>query len=143
MEFVFLTPDFFTDHQNLQEIEIKDTRPYILITITINNIKFALPLRSGISHNHQFPTDKANNCGVDYSKAVIIDDMKYIDTKTPYIRPNEYKTLIGKEYLLRKGMEKYINDYIKAKNKSHIKANQDLCRYSTLQNYHIEIGLQN
>ncbi|PKM51707.1 MAG: hypothetical protein CVV02_05435 [Firmicutes bacterium HGW-Firmicutes-7] len=141
MNFIFLTKDFFNDHKDLKEIEIKNTRPYIMINVNINNIEFALPLRSGITHKHCYFTNKADNCGVDYSKSVIIDDEKYIDSKKPYIRSNEFKVLKGKDHIIKKRMEKYILDYMKAISKKHIREYNDLCRYSTLQNYHTEIGI--
>ncbi len=54
---------------------------------TINGVQYAIPLRSNINHPHVFWTDKNNHCGIDFSKAVIITDEKYIDTTvTPYIR---------------------------------------------------------
>lgn len=38
-------------------------------------------------------------CGVDFSKAVVITDDKYIDMLTePHIRENEFNALRGKDY---------------------------------------------
>lgn len=141
MKFIFITNDFFLDHEHLKEIEKKDTRPYAMVKVQMNEIEFFLPLRSGITHKHLFQTDKDNKCGVDYSKAIIVNDPKYIDSKQPYIRPNEYRALLGKEYQLKVGMEKYIKDYKKALRKQHIHEYKNLCKFSTLQNYHIELGI--
>ncbi|MBQ3472367.1 MAG: hypothetical protein IJH17_08470, partial [Clostridia bacterium] len=59
---------------------------------------------------------------------------EYIDkVRKPYIRPNEFKNLKGREYEAQQRLKRYINKYKKAKSKQHIKVNQILCRYSTLQ----------
>ncbi len=59
-------------------MEQKKDRPYIQLYVEIDGIQFAIPLRSDIRHPHVFWTDKANNCGVDFSKAVVILDVKFI-----------------------------------------------------------------
>jgi len=135
VKFVFLTSEFYEEYKNCPEIEQKNTRPYIQAFITINDLMFAIPLRSKILHPHVLWTDKANKCGLDFSKAVIIlDEAKYIDkTAKPYIRPNEFNELRGKEYIIKKKMEKYIKDYKKAKSKLDIPLNKQLCKYSTMQ----------
>ena len=144
MKFIFLKEDFYHiyNRADYPEIERKSNRPYIMIQISISGIDFAIPLRSGISHRYALWTDKANKCGVDYTKAVIIPDNKYIDDKNPYIRPDEYKALLGKDYILKNGFEKYIEDYKDALKKLHIERNKKLCQYSTLQYYHKELGIQ-
>ena len=68
-------------------------------------------------------------------------DLKYIDSRKPYIRDNEYKELLGKDYDVKKGMETYIKRYVKALGKQHIKEYKNICRFSTLQNYHFELGI--
>lgn len=79
--FVFLSEDFYQRYPSTKypEIEQKHTRPYIQVYVEINGTKFAIPLRSDIHHPHVFWTDKQNHCGVDFSKAVVISDDKYID----------------------------------------------------------------
>lgn len=143
MKYIFLTEEFYNVYNNTDypEIERKSDRPYVMIQIKISGVDFAISLRSGISHKHALWTDKANKCGVDYSKAVIIPDSKYVDSKKPHIRANEFKALLGKEYILKKGFEKYIEEYKKALMESHIERNRNLCKYSTLQYYHKELRI--
>lgn len=143
VKYIFLKEDFYNVYNSTDfpEIERKSDRPYIMIQINIYGVDFAIPLRSGISHKHVLWTDKANKCGVDYSKAIIITDSKYIDSKKPYIRPNEHKALMGKEYILKSGFEKYIENYKKALTEMHIERNEKLCKFSTLQYYHKELGI--
>ena len=133
--FVFLSSDFYNDYpaKDYPEIEQKQSRPYIQVITTINGVQYAIPLRSNIHHPHVFWTDKINHCGLDYSKAVVIIDIKYIDiNRTPYIRPNEFKALKGKDYIIKKGMIQYIKKYKTAKNKTD-NISKALCSKSTLQ----------
>lgn len=103
--FVFLSEDFYQRYSSAQypEIEQKHIRPYIQVCVEINGIKFAIPLRSDIHHPHIFWTDKQNHCGVDFSKAVVISDDKYIDKiHEPHLRQNEFDALWGKDLKLNK-----------------------------------------
>jgi len=114
VKYIFLTDQFYTDYSNCSEIEKKSDRPYVQVYVKLNNIDFAIPLRSNIGHKYALWTDKPNRCGVDFSKAVVIVDKKYIDTtKKPYIRPHEFKVLIGKEYDIEQGLANYIREYKK------------------------------
>ena len=119
MEFAFLTAEFYADHPEEQypEMEHKKDRPYVVIFITVGTTQYAIPMRSHISHPYAYLTDKKNRCGVDYTKAVVVENReRYIDqTRRPYVRPNEFDALRGKEYRIRCGMQKYIEAYKKAK----------------------------
>ena len=134
MNYIFLTPQFYTDYAHCTEIEMKQERPYVQIYLNINGIDFAIPMRSNIKHNHAFWTDKQNNYGLDFSKAVVIEDKKYIDLTTkPYIRPAEFKFLIGKEYLVKQGLLNYIQSYKKARANPNNHKKRYMIKYSTLQ----------
>lgn len=135
MKFLFLNNLFYDAYKECAEIEQKSTRPYAQVYTKIEDIQFAVPLRSGISHkDHVLWTDKRNGCGLDFSKAVVIIDEKYIDKATrPYIRQDEFDSLRGKEYIVKQKLIKYISDYKKAKTELHINRNKLLCQYSTMQ----------
>lgn len=142
--FIFLTDEFYKAYPSelYPEIEQKQYRPYIQVYVEINGIQYAIPLRSEIHHPHVLWTDKNNRCGVDFSKAVVITDEKYIDMlREPHIRENEFNTLRGKDYKIRVKMEKYIEEYKKAKQDLGKKHNQNLVKYSTLQYFEKEIGI--
>lgn len=134
--FIFLSEYFYQKYPSTQypEIEQKKTRPYIQLYMEINGIKFAIPLRSDIHHPHVFWTDKKNHCGVDFSKAVVITDEKYIDTTTePHLRQNEFDALRGKDFKIKQKMQKYIQKYKQAKQESDKPIHRTLLKYSTLQ----------
>ena len=134
MRFIFLTQEFYNDYANCSEIEQKRYRPYTQVYVQINGVDFAVPLRSTINHPNALWTDKANRCGLDFSKAVVITKPSYIDqTATPHIRPDEFNVLRGKEYQVEQGLIRYIKEYKKAKKRLDVPRNRTLCRYSTLQ----------
>ena len=134
--FVFLSENFYQRYPSAQypEIEQKHTRPYIQICVEINGTKFAIPLKSDIHHPHVFWTDKQNHCGVDFSKAVVITDDKYIDKmREPHLRQNEFDALRGKDFKIKQKMQKYIDKYKQAKMNPDKPIHRVLLKYSTLQ----------
>lgn len=142
--FVFLTDEFYKAYPSelYPEIEQKHNRPYVQVYVKINGVQYAIPLRSDIHHPHVLWTDKQNHCGVDFSKAVVITDDKYIDMLTePHIRENEFNALRGKDYKIKVKMGKYIEEYKKAKQDLNKKHYQNLVKYSTLQYFEKEIGI--
>lgn len=135
-KFIFLSQNFYNDYpiSSYPEIEQKITRPYIQVVIDINGIIFAIPMRSNINHPYALLTDKINRCGLDFSKTVIITKDEYIDkTKTPYIRPNEFNALRGKEYKIKQKLLKYIQKYKKAKEDNTTPFAHEILSNSTLQ----------
>ena len=142
--FIFLSEKFYNTYSTSKypEMEQKKNRPYIQVYVEIDGVQFAIPLRSDIHHTHVLWTDKANHCGVDFSKAVVIKDNSYIDFSTePHLRQNEFDALRGKDFKIKMKMEKYIEDYKKAKKDLSKPINQMLVKYSTLQYFEKEIGV--
>jgi len=135
MKFLFLNELFYSDYSDCVQIEQKSTRPYTQVYTKINGIQFAVPLRSGITHkDHVLWTNKPEGCGLDFSKAVVITDEKYVNKEvTPHIRQNEFDSLRGKEYIIKQKLIKHITDYKKAKESLHINRNKFLCAFSTMQ----------
>lgn len=134
MEYRFLTSKFYSAYpqSKYHEIEQKPNRPYTLICITINKHTFAIPMRSHITHKYAYITDKANMCGIDFSKAVYISDQNYIDMTTkPHIRQNEFNYLIGKDFIVKTKFINYIKQYVKAKKSGDANKMRDFS-YSTL-----------
>ena len=135
MKYTFLSQQFYDEHFEHTEIEQKIDRPYVQVIIEVGGVLFAVPMRSNISHKHAFFTDKLNKCGIDYSKTVVITDPEtQLDMeRKPFNREEEYKSLIGKEYEVKSGLEKYIRTYKKASARRDVARNDILCRFSTLQ----------
>lgn len=132
---VFLTEKFYAAYCHCPEIEQKNTRPYIRVQVLINGVLWAIPLRSHIKHNYVLWTDKCNGCGMDFTKAVVIEKpQEYISPTKPYIRPEEFKVIkqINNHTVVQK-MTNYIKTYKKAKTKLDCERNRMLVQCSTLQ----------
>ncbi len=141
MKYIFLSQEFYNDYANCSEIEQKQNRPYIMLIVKIDNLTFALPLRSNIKHKYAYFSDKENHCGIDFSKAVVISKQEYIDTnKKPHIRENEFKALENKDYLIALKFKNYLEDYKNAYKVNAKRLNQKFA-YCTLQYFHKELGL--
>ena len=132
---VFLTDVFYRRYQNCPEIEQKFTRPYIRVEVVLDGILWAIPLRSSIKHKYAIWTDKDNGCGIDLTKAVVVEHpAEYISDIQPRIRENEFRVIkqLDNHFVASK-LKKYILDYKKAKTHPEIKRNENLLRCSTLQ----------
>lgn len=142
IKYVFLTSKFYDTYKNCPQIEQKQDRPYVQFLLKIDELNFALPFRSNIPHEFAFWTDKANRCGIDYSKAVIITEDSYIDDTTrPQIRQNEHVAILGNEHIIKKEFIQYLKTYKKALKKQDVNRNKVICQFSALQYFHDEMKL--
>ena len=132
---VFLSKEFYKTYNQCSEIEQKETRPYIRIQVLVDGVLWGIPLRSHIKHEYAIWTDKENGCGIDFTKAVVIEKPdKYISDVQPHIRPEEFKVLKKiDEYRVAQKMQQYIREYKKAKQNPKIPRNKQMLRFSTLQ----------
>lgn len=134
MNFIFLSASFYRDYSCCKEIAEKSNRPYIQVCVKINGVWFAVPMRSHIKHPYALLTDTENHCGIDFTKAVVIEKPEYIDTtRKPQIRQNEFNALKGKEYEIKRKLEQYIRIYNKSRKRLDVPRNARICAYSTLQ----------
>ncbi|EHL79324.1 type III toxin-antitoxin system TenpIN family toxin [Bacillus smithii] len=157
IEFRQLTPDFYAEHQHLVEIIDKGKdgkitnkgRGYGVLLVDVYGYKFAIPLRSRmhINHTDNFTTKiyryngKRVRHGLDYSKAVIITEMRFV-SKAPFFLADksDFVKISKSEHIIIAAFEKYVTRYIRAVQKE----DKNILRrykYSTLQNYHRELGL--
>jgi protein AbiQ len=122
-------------------------RGYGIVVINYKGLTFAIPLRSNIKHKAAYITVRSTTPsikgkGLDYSKALFISEERYISSDIFQIPPAEHKKLLNKEHHITAQFTKYIEHYVKAVNKSDnniLQSNE--YRYTTLQNYHVELGL--
>lgn len=109
----------------------KPSRPYACLTVKIRGLTFAIPFRHHIAHKYAFITYK--DCGLDYTKAVVVLDEGYIDDKRPQIEQREFDALKGKEARIVREFDKYIKLYCKAaQNRDNVHYG-NIVRYSALQ----------
>ena len=141
MNFFLLENNFYKDYSTCREILKKTNRPYAVFLIKLNNLTFAVPVRSHITHKYSIKT--IGNKGLDFSKAVVINDrQKYISKKYAYIDNREYQIIMEQKWKITKKMEDYIKKYKMALKDTSIPANKILCNSSCLQYFHTELGIK-
>ena len=140
MKFVLLSKEFYEKYNGYREILQKKDRPYCVILLKLDDINIAIPLRSHIKHRYAFLTNKEMRAGLDYTKAVIVNLDSDIDkTRRAFIRSDEYKELLGKEYLIKKGFLRFLKKYKRALIKPDLPENKYLVEASSLQYFKEEI----
>lgn len=147
VELIYLTKDFYEDYPQsvYSEILHKNDRPYAVVFIIVDGLEFALPFQSHIRHQYLFITDSSHPNdlkGIDYTKAVLITSPTYKSSSEVRIRQNEFNALKGNEYKIMKGFKSYLNQYKKAAKRLDVKRNQTFCKYSSLQYFHKELGIE-
>jgi len=147
MEFHRLSAAFYTQFNRCEEILTKEDRPYYVLLLELDDLTYAIPLRSHITHPYCFIADNSSgqNSGLDYSKAVIITDLdKYVDPAPITIRQHEYNVYKQREYLIKKQFSSYVALYkkeVRRRLKYPTLPVSALCLYSSLKYFHRELGL--
>ena len=150
-----LDNSFYTENTHLVEVldnfnghwQTGKIRGYGVVIISLNNLTFAIPLRSNIRHQAAYITVKSavkgiKGKGLNFSKALRITKTSYVSNELFKISPSEFKSLKNNEIFITQKFEKYVDHYIKAvcTSDQHILQNDEY-RFSTLINYHAELGL--
>ena len=81
MKLITLSPVFYERYHGCEEILIKQTRPYVCLAVKVDGVTFAIPFRHHIPHKWAFFT--VGEAGLDYSKAVVISEWRFINSSTP------------------------------------------------------------
>ena len=156
MQLKKLDNSFYSDNTHLNEaLDNHDgnwakgkVRGYGIVIISINERSFAIPLRSNIRHKSSYITVKSNQNGIegkglDFTKALLISDEKYVSNLPFKISSGEHKKLANKEHFITSKFEKFVAKYIDAIQKSDKNIlNSSSYRFTTLCNYHSELGLK-
>ena len=137
MKLVCLNSNFYNKYLDREEILKKQNRPYVIFVVNINNIDWAIPFRSNIRHKYAYMTDKINNNGIDFTKAVVIDINNDIDSQNVQIRQVEFNKIKGKEHVIKKDFQNFLKRFEKAINKPEISEHRKILMFSSL-NYFIE-----
>ena len=141
--FFYLTHKFYNKYKNCKEILYKPKRPYAVHLIEYNNLIFAIPIRSNITHEFSYKTIKEKNKskGLDFTKTVIINDLKYLSKQPARINQEEYLKLDKNRHFIEKKMLSYLKIYKKTLQKPNTNKNQNLLSKSTLQYFHKELNI--
>lgn len=143
-----LTPQFHQQNPNLKEVLHDKTRGYGIVTVTINNLTFGIPVRTNLKHHHSVVLDTivkqgtTYKRGLDFTKAVIITDSASQLGVTFHLDPQQLQKLHADGYKIKKKFNKYVNRYVEAvKNNTTNTIQGSAYKYSTLVNYHNELGI--
>ena len=141
--FFYLTHKFYNKYKNCKEILYKPKRPYAVHLIEYNNLIFAIPIRSNITHEFSYKTIKEKNKskGLDFTKTVIINDLKYLSKQPARINQEEYLKLDKNRHFIEKKMLSYLKIYKKTLQKPNTNKNQNILSKSTLQYFHKELSI--
>ncbi|MGB0732195.1 MAG: type III toxin-antitoxin system TenpIN family toxin [Pontibacterium sp.] len=120
-------------------------RGHSVVLISVNNLTFGIPLRSNIRHTASHPTQGTHGSphkGLDYSKALLISKPEFISDEIFRIPNAERTRLKNKAFFITRKFEQYVKKYIKAVNTNNTNIiNSEAYRFTTLRNYHQELGL--
>lgn len=150
IEIKLLNENFYTENNLKELLEHKGGRGYGIFLFEIKGFKWGIPLRSKMRKEHNFSfktrregtTEPEKYHGLDYSKAVIITDEKYIGRKFNLREKEDYIKITKNINTIESEFEQFLNQYIDAhKNKDLEFLNIQEVKYSTLQNYHEELGI--
>lgn len=139
MKLIFLSDTFYSKYQTCSEILQKKDRPYACLAVRIEHILFAIPFRHHIPHQHAFFTVK--DCGLDYTKAVVISELAFISSEQAHIDQVEFNALKGKDHIIENGMRRYLRLYKKAYQYRTNPRYRNILRYSSLKHFHEYLNL--
>lgn len=143
----YLSDEFYKQYpsEEFSEIEHKTSRPYMVLLIKIDNNTYAIPFRTNIRHKYCYKFKNSNRdsqsvTGLDYTKAVIVNDANFIGNKAN-IDNKEFVELNSKYYFIISQFKKYVqgySDYINGKLNQY---EQRKYQFSTLKYFHKELNL--
>lgn len=123
-----LSAQFYIDfpHREFPEILYKDARPYNCIVFETNYDYFVcVPFRTEMGHKNGYHFKNSNrsklhSSGIDYSKMVIIKDLKYFEPFVGIVDKDEYNEMVIHIQKIMLDVHKYLNDFINHHNGTHI-----------------------
>ncbi|VAW86575.1 hypothetical protein MNBD_GAMMA18-413 [hydrothermal vent metagenome] len=142
MKIRLLTEDAYNRIIKLKETMAKKDRGYGVLPVEINGITFAIPFRSNMNHKNGFKTVFHNGAwnGLDYTKAIIIDKKDLKNEAFKLRRNDEYLKVKNNKNKIQKQFEKYVSNYVALVSKKE-KIRVSRFGFTTLQNYHAELGI--
>ena len=139
MRIVLLSDIFYDHYGTYPEILSKPERPYACLTVKVDGLIFAIPFRHHI--NHKFAYITYGQCGLDFSKAVIISDDSYIAGEAIVDR-KEWDIINRNEHIIVYRFKQYISQYKRAARRRDNPHSMRYLRYSSLQYFEQELGIE-
>ncbi|EJC6937107.1 TPA: type III toxin-antitoxin system TenpIN family toxin [Vibrio parahaemolyticus] len=148
LKVVKLTQDFLNANAKLTEALHDKDRPYSVVTIVMNGLTFAIPLRTNLNHRFGVHLDtiwkEGKKCrrGIDFTKAVLVRDSSKELGETHIVPKSQKDVLIKKKKVIKNQFEKYVEGYVHAaKNDINGTLKGSAYKYCTLVNYHVDLGI--
>lgn len=117
-------------------------RPYMHIVASYKGHNFLIPFRSKINHRHGFIFNNKERKGLDFTKAIIMSDLdKYSYESEKPIPQKHHDTIVKKQDFIIRKFKKYVDEYCKYTIKTDENYLRIKGRFSTLQNFHEELGI--
>ena len=147
-----LSDEFYKRYPNPPNVEIlkKQKRAYnCLLFQTHYNYFICIPYRSNISHPYSFLFRKSkrstiSKSGLDYTKILILNKTKYLDSKDALIDKDEFNETMCNLDKIKKDALTYVEDYVAIlKKKKTIHPSEFKRKYgrSSLKYFHKELGI--
>lgn len=140
---------YFTKYNPVECLSNKfENRPYLFCEFSYEGNKVYVPFRSNIndagrqidSISHDVAYNNRPNARLDFRKMLIINDSSYL--KGEVLINNVQHSIIKKDkHIIEQKIKEYIDGYIKNCNKDRSK-HAYRYRFTTLINYHQELGLE-
>ena len=118
----------------------------MVMLIKIDENIFAVPFRTNVKHNNCYkfrtssrPTNTIT--GLDYSKAVVVNDDKYIGDPAR-INDMEYTELDANYHIIIKQFTSFVKGYVKLINGTLNEYQRKNYQYTTLKYFHNELGIR-
>ena len=118
-EIKLLSKEFYKKYNTIDypEMEDKSNRPFLVLLVTIEENRFAIPFRTNVKHKYCYKfsnTGRKTNSStaLDYSKSVIVNEDVYLDT-CAYIDKSEYIELSSKYIFIINKFKNFLNRYKK------------------------------
>lgn len=131
MRLALLSEKFYREYASCKEILQKRNRPYACLTIKVDGILFAIPFRHHIGHRYAFIT--YGDCGLDYTKAIVVKDESYLDDVEPTVDRKEWDAVRKNENKIRYEFKGFVNQYRRAMRHRDNPRSKNLLKYSSLQ----------
>ena len=92
MELRYLSEEFFKTYKDYPELMQKGSRPYVILVIQTETMKFAIPFRTSMNRakKYCYITDKKKNSGLDFEKSIPIITNSWLK-ENAYLVINEYE----------------------------------------------------
>lgn len=144
----YLSAEFYNRYNlaDYPEIENKENRPYLVLLIKFENNTFAIPFRTNVKHNNCYKFKNSSRStdtitGLDYSKAVIVNDDRYIG-EAARINDMEYIELDANYHIVIKKFVSFVKGYIRYANGNLNEYQAKKYKYTTLKYFHKELGIE-